>query len=954
MSKIIEGFKVDKSEYSKIYDSKDYLLVVPHTHTASCKYGANTKWCTTKRDDDTDFDEHTTMGVLAYLIVKNPEISKHMSSEKFGLYRGNGYDLKDLIVYDELNNEHLKGRLYLSNEFEKADKDSDFWKIMNTYDEYYKSMDLSNLIGGKPGKLNENITVDMIKDLCNKMIVSKKGSFGILPKTNVVFYTKGGKIVDIEKTKGDLKIPFKMGDNIHELIKWVEENDMETNMIPRRRRIGEQEGDEEITSKTDPKIIEDPNLFNICVGILSGTIDEDDIDDIVSIHNKKYDSHLKDIVINGKQGGLEYRFEDQSDFCEYFSGNSDSHYVFYTLSGPDYDYYSDSVYQDVTDENYHWTQFKKDHQIELAEALIGAGFNLEYYNEEKKSKILNNQYGWGDDGLSWEFREIFEYHFPSYNEKLADEYQEAAVSSYAEGFYDEFKKDWNKWVENAEYLGIREVDEFEEYEVDVARIFAHLIRISSSRGSLEDLVERNTRINSMIGSGSDVFSMDEARYEFQKDEPFENLQTWIGEFVNDFIVEELEDNPLIPQMIRENKIAESLGLKPMNTLLHKDLSIIENNWSYKTIDDKILALENRGKFPKENVININGEDKKALYIGYNINDEGHVLYVEQEGDENRWNSIPLKRMVVDIKDLANIVKQMKLDLSEIIDLNEGLVKEQNQEIMSTYYAMMSKLQGYYGEDNVDLIGEPAKIYIFKDNIVRWDGTDLFIKLKGGTEQRIKVTEFKSSGSNFNGATYPSIQYITNRIPKSGTQTKDKPKEQKKSTITSKFVDGTTLKASQTFWDEIKVDEGALGGEGKPVLKAYKLGDGRITIGWGHTGSLTDPKPKVGDVISRQQAQVYLQNDATESANCVRRMLGEWKSDGLKTYMVTQNMFDVLVSLVFNAGCQGLRSSKFIQLVKKGEYEKAAKLLPTDTTMINGKFSKGLTARRQKEAKRFLE
>ena len=954
MSKLIEGFKVDKSEYSKIYDSKDYLLVVPHTHTASCKYGANTKWCTTKRDDDTDFDEHTTMGVLAYLIVKNPEISKHMSSEKFGLYRGNGYDLMDLIVYDELNNEHLKGRYYLSNEFEKADKDSDFWKIMNAYDEYYKSMDLSNLIGGKPGKLNENITVDMIKDLCNRMIVSKKGSFGVLPKTNVVFYTKGGKIVDIEKTKGDLNIPFKMGDNIHELIKWVDENDMETNTIPRRRRIGEQEGEEEITSKTDPKIIEDPNLFNICVGILSGTIDEDDVDDIVSIHNNKYDSHLKDIIINGKRGGLEYRFEDQSDFCEYFSGNSDSHYVFYTLSGPDYEYYSDSVYQDTTDENYHWTQLKKDQQIKLAEALIDVGFELEHYNEEKKSKILNNQYGWGDDELSWELREIFEYHFPSYNEKLSDEYQEAATSSYAEGFYEEFKSDWNKWIENAEYLGITEADEFEEYEVDVARIFTHLIRISSSRGSLQDLVERNARISSMIGSGADVFSMDEARYEYQKDEPFEKLQEWIETFVNEFISEELDDNPLIPQMIREHKIAESLGLKPMNMLLHKDLSIIDNNWTYKTIDDKILALEKRGKFPKENVINVNGGDKKALYIGYNINDEGHVLYVEQEIDENRWHSIPLKKMVVDIKDLANIVKQTKLDLSEIIDLNEGLIKEQNQEIMSTYYAMMSKLQDYYGEDNVDLIGEPAKIYIFKNNIVRWDGTDLFIKLKGGTEQRIKVTEFKSSGSNFNGATYPSIQYITNRIPKSGTQTKDKPKEKKKSTITSKFFDGTTMKASQRFWDEIKVDEGALGGEGKPVLKAYKLGDGRITIGWGHTGSLTDPKPRVGDVITRRQAQVYLQNDATESANCVRRMLGEWKSDGLKTYMVTQNMFDVLVSLVFNAGCQGLRSSKFIQLVKKGEYEKAAKLLPTDTTMINGKFSKGLTARRQKEAKRFLE
>ena len=115
MSKINEGFKVDKSEYKKIYDDENYLLVVPLTHTASCKYGANTKWCTTKKDDDSDFEEHVTMGVLAYLIIKDPTIYNKMSSQKYGLYRSNGYELKDLIIYDELNNEHLNGIKYLKN-----------------------------------------------------------------------------------------------------------------------------------------------------------------------------------------------------------------------------------------------------------------------------------------------------------------------------------------------------------------------------------------------------------------------------------------------------------------------------------------------------------------------------------------------------------------------------------------------------------------------------------------------------------------------------------------------------------------------------------------------------------------------------------------------------------------------------------------------------------------------
>ena len=170
----------------------------------------------------------------------------------------------------------------------------------------------------------------------------------------------------------------------------------------------------------------------------------------------------------------------------------------------------------------------------------------------------------------------------------------------------------------------------------------------------------------------------------------------------------------------------------------------------------------------------------------------------------------------------------------------------------------------------------------------------------------------------------------------------------------KFEDGPALTASQQFWDDIKRDEGLAGSNGEPALKAYKLGDGRITIGWGHTGAMSGTAPKLGDTITKQQAQTFLEADAKSAADCVRRLLAKWKGEGNDAYMVTQGMFDALVSIVFNAGCNGLRVSKFIQHVKKRDYETAAKVLPTDTTMIRGKFSYGLTARRKREAERFLD
>lgn len=167
-------------------------------------------------------------------------------------------------------------------------------------------------------------------------------------------------------------------------------------------------------------------------------------------------------------------------------------------------------------------------------------------------------------------------------------------------------------------------------------------------------------------------------------------------------------------------------------------------------------------------------------------------------------------------------------------------------------------------------------------------------------------------------------------------------------------DGSKLKVSQQFWDDIKRDEGLPGSNGKPALDAYKLNDGRITIGWGHTGAMTEPKPKLGDKIDQATAQKYLQNDAKDSADCVRRLFVKWKTEGVPAYQITQSMFDALVSIVFNAGCSGMRSSKFIQLVKARKWQEAADFLPKDTSMIHGGFTKGLTNRRKREAARFLE
>ena len=164
---VVEKFKVSSDEYQKLYEDDTYLLVAPLTHNASCKYGANTKWCTTNRDSDEMFDEHIIGGVLGYLIIKDKELSDRLNNTKFGLYRGWSEDHDRLLVYDELNNEHLNGAQWLSNEFEKIDKEMDLFKLMRLYNDYYDFMD-------KPSKRTMKNLKESIKTVLSSYINTKQ------------------------------------------------------------------------------------------------------------------------------------------------------------------------------------------------------------------------------------------------------------------------------------------------------------------------------------------------------------------------------------------------------------------------------------------------------------------------------------------------------------------------------------------------------------------------------------------------------------------------------------------------------------------------------------------------------------------------------------------------------------------------------------------------------------
>jgi GH24 family phage-related lysozyme (muramidase) len=158
----------------------------------------------------------------------------------------------------------------------------------------------------------------------------------------------------------------------------------------------------------------------------------------------------------------------------------------------------------------------------------------------------------------------------------------------------------------------------------------------------------------------------------------------------------------------------------------------------------------------------------------------------------------------------------------------------------------------------------------------------------------------------------------------------------------KYKAGYDFVLSQAGWNHIKDEE-------KCKLKAYKIGDGMITVGYGHAEKIGKTKLRVGQEITQSKADEYLKEDLKEAADGVRRMFKDWESEGVNVN-ITQSMFDALVSMAFNAGVSGLRNSDVVQHLKRGDYKMAADSILT--FKVSPKFP-GLATRREKESEMFL-
>jgi len=126
-------------------------------------------------------------------------------------------------------------------------------------------------------------------------------------------------------------------------------------------------------------------------------------------------------------------------------------------------------------------------------------------------------------------------------------------------------------------------------------------------------------------------------------------------------------------------------------------------------------------------------------------------------------------------------------------------------------------------------------------------------------------------------------------------------------------------------------------------KAYLDTGGVWTVGYGTTK--IDGKPvEAGQTATERQAQEWLEQDMAWAQTAVNKLV---------KVKLTQNMFDALVSFVYNIGENAFARSTLLQLLNSGQYEPASQQFDR-WVYDNKKLIKGLVTRRLEEKRLFQE
>lgn len=97
----LRGDTIVEGEYHLLYENKEYKIIVPLTHRASCFWGSGTKWCTAVISNQITYDSYANKGPLVIIYYKDDDHTKkiqfHIETSQYMDYLDRSLNSEDLF-----------------------------------------------------------------------------------------------------------------------------------------------------------------------------------------------------------------------------------------------------------------------------------------------------------------------------------------------------------------------------------------------------------------------------------------------------------------------------------------------------------------------------------------------------------------------------------------------------------------------------------------------------------------------------------------------------------------------------------------------------------------------------------------------------------------------------------------------------------------------------------------
>lgn len=285
-------------------------------------------------------------------------------------------------------------------------------------------------------------------------------------------------------------------------------------------------------------------------------------------------------------------------------------------------------------------------------------------------------------------------------------------------------------------------------------------------------------------------------------------------------------------------------------------------------------------------------------------------------------------------------------MEEVVRLNVGGLDE-SKKILESLFNRLSILTED-GKTEPDMEWDFTKTELDKSK--RWVKTKedvkkyltlLFDKMRR-IPKKVKLNIIKYVLASFIGIlTFTELQQVVDEVSPEKIELNFTKKEKPKVVKSPEVIKNVKIrKPSSRLFDFLRDEE-------KLRTTAYDIGDGMITVGYGHAERKGKTDMVAGKTkISNEKAEELLKQDVDIQTRYLNRILKQWEEKGINPE-ITQGMYDAMISLMYNMGYGNFRKADFVQDIKRGDFESAKeKIKKTHITYPGHK------PRREKESELF--